>query len=80
MLSCINLALNLAYRTRILELLLRLLCSIDPRLYNAAVVVDPGFGTYHRVACCIDRFFEVVDLLLGERQRFYQRIGYGIVI
>ena len=51
----------------LLRLLLCLLRGIDPRLHNVAVVLYPGSSTQERVALYIDRFFETIDLFLGER-------------
>src|SRR5215203_3264574 len=50
----------------LLRLLLRLLCGIDPRLHYVAVVLYPGSSTQERVALYVNRFFETIDLFLGE--------------
>src|SRR5215203_168047 len=60
--------------------MLRLLRGVYPGLHHVAVVLRPSPGTRERVARRVNGAFEVVDLLLGERQRLHEGVGYRLVV
>src|SRR5215213_8663607 len=58
--------------------------GVPRRLYpgprDVAVLGDPSLRAHQRVVLVVDRVLQAVDLLLGERQRVHERVGYGVLL
>src|SRR5918998_6864913 len=53
---------------------------LDPGPHDFAVLGDPSPRARERVTLLVDSVLQAIDLLLGECERFHERVGHGVLI